>query len=172
MGLLFCVVAFAQGTPEPSTANNYRLAGGDVIDVKVYGEDDLSLVLSVPRSGSVAYAFIGHFELAGKTVSQVQEEIHQKLLGDYLLEPRVTVSVAAYRDIYIYGSVARPGNYPWEPGLTVRRAISLAGGLRERASTSKWYVVPEGGGEGDRRKANEDDPIMPGDSLTIEESFF
>lgn len=152
--------------------DTYVLAGGDVIDVRVYDEDELSLVLSVPAQGTVAYAFVGDFELAGKTVSAVREELYQRLLGDYLLEPRVSVTVVAYRDVFIYGEVAKPGSYSWQPGLTVRKALTLAGGLRERASTSKWYLVPEGGSESDRRRVTEDDPVNPGDSLTVDQSFF
>jgi polysaccharide export outer membrane protein len=150
----------------------YVLAAGDVIQVRVYGEDDLSMELAVPGSGLVEYAFVGEFELAGKPVRTVQQEFHQRLLGDYLIQPRVSVTVVKHRDIYVYGEVAQPGGYAWEPGLTVRKVITLAGGLKERASGSKWYLVPEGGGEVDRAKVDEDTAVNPGDTLTIEQSFF
>ena len=68
--------------------------------------------------------------------------------------------------------MAKTGGIPWQPGLTVRTAITLAGGLRERASRSKWFLVPEGGGESDRRRVTEDDAVGPGDTLIIEQSFF
>lgn len=152
--------------------SHYRLAPGDVIEVRVYGEDDLSMRLSVPTDGSVDYAFVGRFDLAGKTLSAVEQEIHDRLEGDYLVQPRVSVSVVSYRDVYVYGEVARPGGYAWEPGLTVRKVITLAGGLRERASGRKWFLVPEGGTEDDRRRVDEDVPVNPGDTLTIGESFF
>jgi polysaccharide export outer membrane protein len=128
--------------------------------------------LDVPGNGRVDYAFVGEFQLAGKTVSAVQREIYQRLLGDYLVEPRVSVSVASYRNFYVYGEVARPGGYAWEPGLTVRKVITLAGGLKERASGSKWFLVPEGGSEDQRQKVSEDTTVNPGDTLTIEQSFF
>lgn len=161
--------AIAQALPEQ---DEYVLASGDTIEVRVYGEADLSLRLDVPASGAVDYAFVGPIVLAGKTVRAVQDELHNILLGDYLVDPKVSVSVVRYRNIYIYGSVARPGAYAWEPGLTVRKVITLAGGLKERASGSKWFLVPEGGGETDRLRVSEDDPVGPGDTLTIEESFF
>jgi len=150
----------------------YRLAAGDTIQVRVYGEDDLSLPLSVPVAGAVNYAFVGEFELAGKTVAAVQQEITQRLLGDYLTDPRVNVTVVKYRPFYVYGEVARPGSYAWEPGLTVRKVITLAGGLKERASGNKWFLVAEGGSEAARRRVSEDDAVGPGDTLTIEQSFF
>ena len=110
--------------------------------------------------------------LSGKSVREVRQEVYQRLLGDYLVAPRVTVSVSEYRNFYVYGEVGRPGGFPWEPGLTVRKVITLAGGLKERASGSKWFVVPEGGSEDDRVKVNEDYPVQAGDTLTIEQSFF
>jgi len=167
--LLLPLMATAQDQPGQG---DYRLAAGDTVQVRVYGEDDLSLQLDIPGNGVVDYAFVGEFELAGKTVRAVQEEIYQRLLGDYLVEPRVSVSVAKYRNFYVYGEVNRPGGYAWEPGLTVRKVITLAGGLKERASGSKWYLVREGGSESDRVKADEDTPVSPGDTLTIEQSFF
>jgi polysaccharide biosynthesis/export protein VpsN len=171
--LLLPALASAQNnTARATVQSDYVLRGGDIIDVRVYDEEDLSVVLSVPSDGTVAYAFVGEFELAGKSVNAVRQEIHQRLTGDYLLRPRVSVTVLGYRDVYIYGEVARPGSYSWQPGLTVRKALTLAGGLRERASASKWFLVPESGGEKDRRKVAEDDPVSPGDSLTVEQSFF
>ena len=171
--LLICLIlpsfVLAQDLPGQG---DYRLAAGDTIQIRVYGEDDLSLELAVPSGGPVEYAFVGEFELAGKTVRALQEEIYQRLLGDFLIDPRVSVSVVNYRNFYIYGEVARPGSYSWEPGLTVRKVITLAGGLKERASGSKWYLVPEDGSEGDRIKVNEDYPVQAGDTLTIEQSFF
>jgi len=159
----------AQDQPD---AGEYRLAPGDSIQVKVYGEDDLSLELNVPANGRVDYAFVGEVELAGKTVRELQQDIIQLLKGDFLIDPKVSVSVVSYRNAYVYGAVNRPGGYTWEPGLTVRKLITLAGGLKERASGSKWFLVPEGGNEASRQRVNEDDPINPGDSLTVEESFF
>ena len=151
---------------------DYRLAPGDVIQVKVYDEEDLTMELAIPGNGLADYAFVGELSLAGKTVAEVEKEIYQLLLGDYLIEPTVSVSVVTYRDFYVYGEVRRPGSYPWQPGLTVRKVITLAGGLQERASGSKWYLVSEGDNERDRRKVTADDFIRPGDTLTVEQSFF
>jgi polysaccharide export outer membrane protein len=150
----------------------YRLATGDTIYVRVYGEDDLTMRLAVPSDGAAFYAFVGKIQLAGKTIDDVEQEITRRLKGDYLVDPRVSVSMAEFRDFYIQGEVARIGSFPWQPGLTVRTAISLAGGLKERASGSKWFLVPEGGTEKDRRRVTEDDPVNPGDTVIVEQSFF
>ena len=162
-------LAFAQDTANRAS---YVLATGDIIYIRVYDEDDLSMRLAVPADGTARYAFVGDFQLTGKTVGQVEQEITRRLFGDYLINPQVSVSMAEFRDFFIQGAVANTGGIPWQPGLTVRTALTLAGGLIERASKSKWYLVPEGGGEDDRRKVSEDDLVNPGDTLIIEESFF
>jgi polysaccharide export outer membrane protein len=172
IAILFLLLPLAAAGQDQAGQGDYRLAAGDTIQIRVYGEEDLSVRLDVPVTGTVDYAFVGPVELAGKSVRTVQQELHDLLLGDYLINPRVSVSVARYRNFYVYGEVARPGGYTWEPGLTVRKVITLAGGLKERASGSKWYLVPEGGSEDDRRKVSEDDPVSPGDTLTVEQSFF
>jgi polysaccharide export outer membrane protein len=169
---MFLVLPLLVQAQDPPGLDDYSLAAGDTLMVRVYGEDDLSMELDVPAGGRVDYAFVGEFELSGKSVRAVQREIHERLLGDYLIDPKVSVAVTRYRNFYVYGEVASPGGYAWEPGLTVRKVITLAGGLKERASGSKWYLVPEDGSEADRRRVNEDDPVGAGDTLTIEQSFF
>ena len=166
---LLPVQANAQGEVDRA---EYRLATGDTVYVRVYGEDDLTMRLAVPSDGEAHYAFVGKIQLAGKTIDDLEQEITRRLKGDYLVDPRVSVTMAEFRDFYIQGEVARIGGFPWQPGLTVRTAISLAGGLKERASGSKWYLVPEGGTQNDRRKVSEDDPVNPGDTLIVEQSFF
>lgn len=170
--LLLFLLPTGATAQENALESHYRLAPGDVIEMRVYGEEDLSMRLPVPPHGGVDYAFVGELDLAGKSVSGIEQEIHDRLEGEYLVEPRVSVSVVSYRNVYVYGAVARPGGYAWEPGLNVRKVITLAGGLRERASGKKWFLVPEGGTEDDRRRVDEDAPVNPGDTLTIEESFF
>lgn len=171
--LLLCIMWPFQATAQGEVNRaEYRLATGDTIYVRVYGEDDLTMRLAVPADGSAHYAFVGQIQLAGKTVDDLEQEITRRLKGDYLIDPRVSVSMAEFRDFYIQGEVARIGGYAWQPGLTVRTAISLAGGLKERASGSKWYLVPEGGTEEDRRRVSEDDIVNPGDTLIVEQSFF
>ncbi len=170
--LVALIASLSVTAQEAVDQTGYRLSTGDTIYVRVYGESDLTMRLAVPNDGMARYAFVGDIQLAGKTVDQLEEEITGRLLGDYLVDPQVSITIVEYRDFYIQGAVGKTGGIAWQPGLTVRTAITLAGGLRERASRSKWYLVPEGGGEGDRRKVSEDDVVNPGDTLIIDESFF
>ena len=172
------LVCFQVALAQPATpgagqdTRDYVLGMGDVIEVMVYGEDDLSMQLKVGGTGVVNYAFVGRLSLAGKTVAAVEQGITERLKGDYLINPLVNVMVIQYRPFFIMGMVVSPGSYPYQPGLTVRRAITLAGGLKEGASSRKWFLIAERAPIDSRQKVTEDDSVNPGDTITIEESFF
>ncbi len=167
--------ADAARTPPPAAArliNGYRLGPGDVLTIRVYGEDDMTREkFRLPDSGIVSFPF-GDVCALGITVPQLEELITNGLRGDYLVNPRVSVSIEEYRPFFIYGQVEKPGGYPFQPGLNLRKAVSLAGGFRERASQSKIYVVREGDAGNAARKIDLNAPIGPGDTVTVEESFF
>ena len=150
----------------------YRLGSGDLLSIQVFGEEDLSMDVKIGEKATISYPFIGELTLRGKTTREVEDEITQGLLGDYLIEPRVTVSIAEFRPFFISGEVEKPGSYPYQPGLTLRKAVSLAGGFTERASRSKIYVATNDA-ENDRGELIEmDDPISPDVVITVEQSFF
>lgn len=154
------------------TDDVYRLGPGDELQITVYGEADLTQKVKISEDGRIVYAFIGEFDFFNKTVAEVEGLLMTRLKGDYLVDPQISVSIASFRPFFIYGEVAKQGSYAYQPGLTVRRAISIAGGLKERASSKKWFLIPEGGTEADRRQVEADDLVRPGESITIEQSFF
>ena len=94
------------------------------------------------------------------------------LKGDYLIDPKVSVRIIEYRDFFVNGEVKKPGGYPFKPGLTLRKAVAVAGGLTERASESRITVIREQDGEKEKLRASMDTPVMPGDIITIDQSFF
>ncbi len=84
----------------------------------------------------------------------------------------MSVRVLEYRDFYISGEVTKPGGYPFQPGLTVRRAIALAGGLTERASEKKITITHDQAPEKPLKDINLDTPLLPGDAVSVPEGFF
>ena len=116
---------------------------------------------------------LGEIRLKGLTTGELEQKITSGLLAaDYLKNPKVTVGIDEYRPFFINGEVSRPGGYPYVPGLTVLKAVSLAGGFKDRASKRNIFVVRDGTANEERKKVELDTPIYPGDILTIEESFF
>jgi len=150
----------------------YRLAAGDVISIRVYGEDDLTRDrIRLTESGSLTLPF-GYLDARGKTIAELQQAITEGLRGRFLVNPRVSVNIEEYRPFFIQGQVERPGGYPYQPGLNVRKAVSLAGGFKERASLTKIYAVREKGGGNKPVLVNLNSVVAPGDTIIVEESFF
>lgn len=151
---------------------NYRLGTGDLIRIQVFGEDDLNLETRIGDSGVVSYPFLGELRISGLTSREVEAQITDGLRPDYLINPSVTVSVVEYRNFYIYGEVSSPGGFAFEPGLTVRKAVALAGGFTERASRSKIMVVHDDDRASRSNPIGINDLVRPGDTITVEQSFF
>lgn len=156
-----------------SAYSSYRLGAGDVVNIRVFGEDDLSKEkIRLTDAGTVPYPVLGELRVLGMTVGDLERLITDGLKGRYLVNPRVSVQIDEYRPFYVNGMVEKPGGYPYQPGLTVRKAASLAGGFKERASSSKMYVIREGDKTQTPVKVDLNTLVGPGDILTIEESFF
>ncbi|HBC57290.1 MAG TPA: capsular biosynthesis protein [Gammaproteobacteria bacterium] len=155
-----------------SNLSDYKLGAGDLIEILVYGEEDLTLETRVSAEGVISYPFLGELRLSGLSVKSVETLIEAGLKGRYLINPRVTVSVLEYRQFYVNGEVEEPGGFPFVPGLTVQKAVSLAGGFTDRASRRKIYIIHEGQDEMQPRQVELSSPVNPGDIITVHESFF
>lgn len=174
LAMLACICCFWSGAlAAADTADSYRLAAGDRISIAVFGEPDLSVEAKVGDNGRIAYPFIGEVLVGGRSAAEVETQVTAALKGDFLVDPKVSVAVVEYRPFFINGQVKSPGSYAFQPGMTVRKAISLAGGLTERASERAISLIPEG--QRDRaqgRKVGLDASVGPGDIITVDESFF
>lgn len=156
-----------------ASAAQYQLGSGDVIRISVHGEPDLSFEeIRLTDAGTFTFPFIGEVDANGKTPSDVRSLLVEELKDGYLIDPRVSVSVVNYREFYIAGEVKLPGGYPYQPGLTLDRAIALAGGLTERASTKRMTIVRGSEGSRAEEKATMDTLVRPGDTINIDEGFF
>ncbi|SFD64425.1 polysaccharide biosynthesis/export family protein [Pseudoalteromonas denitrificans] len=149
----------------------YKLGPGDKIEIKVYGQDDLTVEALLGNSGIINYPFLGEIKVKGLTVKQVENLVIKGLKGDYLINPNVSTQVVEYRQFYIHGEVKQPGGYSYQPGMTINQAVALAGGLTERASKEKIFLFRED----DKNKqlsAQLSTDVSPGDTITIEQRFF
>jgi polysaccharide export outer membrane protein len=148
----------------------YRLAVGDKIAISVFGESDLSTRVTLGDDGMLKYPFLGEIKVTGRTAPELERVISEGLRGDYLVNPEVTVRIEEYRPFFLNGEVNRPGSYEYKPGLTLEKAIALAGGLSPRAVRGKIEV----------KRANSDsfvriqmdEPVYPDDIINVPQSFF
>ena len=152
--------------------NAYTLGQGDEISIQVFDEPDLTLSTIVGTGGSINYSYLGDVRVAGKSPVELERHIAGLLRDGYLVNPSVNVSVLQYRPFFINGEVRSPGSYAYQPGLTLERAIALAGGLTDRASTRKMFVTKANGGDDKEVRVPMNFRIQPGDTITINEGFF
>ena len=163
----------AEEKPSAGALSSYRLGAGDVVTIRVFGEEDLSKEkIKLTDAGTVPYPVLGEIRVLGMTVGDLERMIANGLRGRYLVNPRVSVQIDEYRPFYINGMVDKPGGYPFQPGLTIRKAASLAGGFKERASLSKIFIIRERDPAQRPQKVDLDTQVYPGDIITVEESFF
>jgi polysaccharide biosynthesis/export protein VpsN len=175
--VLLCVwsaLVSAQGSSLGSSQGNaYTLNAGDAIRIHVYGEPDLTFDNTlVGENGRISYPFLGELKVTGKTVSQLQETLTAGLKPDYLVDPRISVSIVSYRPFFVNGEVKSPGAKPFQPGLTLRKAISLAGGFTERANKKVLLVIADDDPEFEETKVGLDYRVRPGDIITVQDTFF
>ncbi|OYT97745.1 MAG: capsular biosynthesis protein [Pseudomonas sp. PGPPP3] len=172
LSLIFAMLLGASGAYADGNST-YKLASGDVISINVFGETDLSFEeLRLTDAGTFSYPFIGEVQGKGKTAAEIEQLLIEKLKGDYLVDPRVSVSVLKYREFFISGEVKTPGGYAFQPGLTLRRAVALAGGLTERASEQRITIIRDQDPKRKPEHATLDTQVLPGDTITIEQGFF
>ena len=119
---------------------------------KMYGEEDLTVESKVDGEGNINVPLLGEVLVEGKTVSELQEYLTKRLAGGYVGTPRVTAFVSRYRNIYVSGEVKAPGGHPYEQGLSVQKAITLAGGLTDKADRENVQVL---------RRTKDQDEIIP-----------
>ncbi|MBP1806802.1 polysaccharide biosynthesis/export family protein [Rubellimicrobium aerolatum] len=103
---------------------------GDVLRVSVLEDAQLGREAPVGVDGTIMLPRIGEVAVAGEGLTEVRVKVEDALKAQGIIRaPTVLVEFATYRPLYVGGAVARPGAIPFEPGLTVRHAIILAGGL-------------------------------------------
>jgi polysaccharide export outer membrane protein len=123
----------AESTTPPTTTNgNNILHNDDLIRITVFQESDLTTETRITKAGTITFPLIGTVQVAGKTISQTEEQIRAMLDKDYIVNPHVTVAVIEYSKAYVtvLGQVQKPGNVemPNNGGLDLLGAIALAGG--------------------------------------------
>ena len=176
VGIAMAAQAIAQSASSTGSSlelSSYKLGVGDVISVQVVGEDDLKREkVRLSDAGTLSFPYLGEIRVRGMTVGALEEFITNGLKGRYLVNPQVTVTIHEYRNFFVNGQVDKPGGYPYVPGITVRKAISMAGGFKERASKEKINVIREEDVKGDPKRVLLEALVKPGDIITVEESFF
>ncbi|MBV9677065.1 MAG: polysaccharide biosynthesis/export family protein [Acidobacteriaceae bacterium] len=132
--------ASAAGAPVDSS--KYKIGPGDVLKIRVWGEDAFSDLYAVHEDGRITVLLVGDLSVGGKTPIETQG-IVADALKKYVQKPLVTVTVQSVgsKRYFLDGLANRPGEYTLEVPTTILEAISKAGGLNEFANQKKIYVL-------------------------------
>ncbi|MDQ6970763.1 MAG: SLBB domain-containing protein [Mariprofundus sp.] len=150
---------------------DYRLGVGDRISIHVF-EEDMDVEAKLGASGSFRFPYLGTITAKGKSIGQLEGEIERGLRDGYLVNPQVRIRIEEFRSYYVNGEVSSPGGFPYQLGLTLRKAIALAGGFSEKADEDKVYVIREKDTNRRKHKISMDSALYPGDIVSVEQSFF
>jgi len=123
-------------------ADDYRIGGQDLLEIQVFGIDNLKREVRVSSRGSISLPLIGTVVLAGLTSQEAETLIASKYAKDYLQDPQVSVFIKEYTSqrITLEGAVAKPGIYPIRGQTTLMQAIAIAGGQGQLADLSEVMV--------------------------------
>lgn len=151
----------------PVAAESYRLGANDIVKIQVYGEDDLNMESKIGGDGNINFPLLGVVYVKGKTLPELEEYLTARLADGYIRKPKIRVSIIKHRNFYVNGEVKTPGGYPYEDGLTVHKAISLAGGFTEKAEKTTIKITRVREGVAQAMEAELDATVLPDDFVVV-----
>jgi protein involved in polysaccharide export with SLBB domain len=156
---LGCARGAASLPPATAPVDDTTLGTGDVFEVRVYGEPELTGRYRVAQDGTIDYPLVGRVVVAEREPTEVADALREALqAGEYLRDPQLSVMVVEYnsKKITVMGAVASSGQYPLTAGLTLVQAISLAGGFNALANPGETTVTRRVDGELQRFRVDAD----------------
>ena len=171
---------------ESVASGNYRLAVNDLVNVKVFQEEDLTTSTRIAADGTINLPLLGQVRIAGQTAQEASRQIAKALDARFLVNPQVNVTVTAYarRRFTILGQVVKAGAYnlQFQDSLDLLEAIGMAGGYTRAANPAK-IVVKRRIGERDtifevngkeiaQGQSASSFRVLPGDTITVGERMF
>jgi polysaccharide biosynthesis/export protein len=169
-----CAGPGADLPPLPAApATDYLLGPGDRVRIITFGDQQMTGEFRVNDSGDIAVPLLGNVRAQGLTSKQLEARVAGALQRSGLFKtPSVSIEVVAYRPIFVLGEVNRPGQYPYQPGMTAVTAVAVAGGFTYRAVQSVFSVVRTTSGRAVEDRAMRQSFLEPGDVLTVYERYF
>ncbi|MCA0995926.1 polysaccharide biosynthesis/export family protein [Alloyangia pacifica] len=138
--LILAAALISAGSPAAAEAEDYKVDVGDRLTISVYGKPELSGTFQVRADGNVALHLLGPVTVAGLTMREIEERIETEARERFSSRESVLVDMQEYRDVFVLGAVDTPGAYEYRPGLTVMKAVAMAGGferLQEEMSSDR-----------------------------------
>jgi polysaccharide export outer membrane protein len=151
----------------------YNLGPGDQVRIITFGEETLTGEFRVNDTGNIALPLVGAVHAVGLTSAELETSVASALRRAKLVRnPSVAVEVIAYRPIFVLGEVNKPGQYAYQPGMTVVTAVAVAGGFTYRAIEDYAAIVRTVEDNAIEGRATRQGYVQPGDVVTIFERRF
>ena len=175
-----------QGIEKVRASQTYKLQPGDLVEIQVFREDNMSRILRVSGNGTITFPLVGVITVAGYSLEDAEQRLMERL-SDYLKNPQVSMLIKEYghKTVYVLGQVQKPAaiQIPPEKPLTVLEAITSVGGFTDIANTSKVRVLRMENGKQTTRDVDVslitkqgdkslDITLMPGDVIFVPQSMF
>ncbi len=159
--------------PPKALVSDYRVGAGDVLEIAVWRNGEMSRIVPVRPDGRVTLPLVGDVEVADQTPVQIGAAIEKRLVG-LVQDPQVAVIVREVNasHFYVVGEVEKPGVYPIHEAITLLQGLAMAGGAGPFSSRDEVQVVR---GVGVRYRVDYADllngkttmPIEPGDTIYV-----
>lgn len=140
--MLLFLITFSNDSRAQDGESIYLVKPGDILQISVWGEEDLQGEVLVTPDGGFSFPLVGHLNARGKTAAQLQELVVQRLVT-YIADPVVTVSLKQINGnkIYVIGQVKNPGAFVMNHAVDVVQALSLAGGTTPFAALNDILIL-------------------------------
>ena len=145
--VLFAAVLFLLHPSVLRAQGEYLVGPGDVLSIEVFGEKDLSGTVTVSQDGKIKNILLGDVMVDGLTTGQIEDLLTKQLGKEYLVDPKVTVSVQEYKShkVYVLGEVDKPGTYALTTKSRLLDILLKAGGPTSNAGDNVSILRREGG---------------------------
>jgi protein involved in polysaccharide export with SLBB domain len=174
--------AEAGSVPEGLTKAS-SLGSGDLVEVRVFQEADLSGTYRLSPEGTIDFPLCGKVKLVGMSSSQAADIFIECLAKGYLKKPQVTVLIREYNSqkVFVFGEVQKPGTFPFDENMNIIQAVTLAGGFTKLAAKNNTNVTRLVEGAEKKIRVPVEDigvgreknfQLQPGDIVFVPESFF
>jgi len=165
MALLFILLPFLVVSQEKFT-QEYRIGPKDLLEISVFGADELSRTVRVSEDGKVTLPLLGEVLVDGLTKSEVEKKLGQLLGEKYVQNPQVTVFIREYQSkrVSVLGAVEKPGPYQLLGRQTLMQIMSEAGGLTRDAGNEIVIIRQLPDGSSTSLRISIDDLFLKGDA--------
>ncbi len=174
--------------PPPSSLSAVDLAAatlgpGDLFEVRVFQEPELSGIFQVGPQDDIIFPLCKRVVVGGLTPNGAAEKLRTCLSDGFMRNPQVSVLVKEFnsKKIFVFGEVQKPGTFPFQDGMSIIQAVTLAGGFNRNAAPNSTSVTRRVNGQEVKVKVNVQDialgkapnvTLEPGDIVYVPESMF